>query len=478
MKKSELYFNLFAVPLDALMLIVAGVVSFYIRLHSVNVVGPVLYNLQLPQFLKVVYAVIPVLLLIFAALGLYNLKGTRRFGQEILRIVIGVSVALFLVIVLFFFNQSLFPSRFIVLSAWALSIILVVFGRLISRLFQEYAFKLGYGLHRLVIINGDNQESKVMQRILNDHTFGYSVVSELDYDAEIVSRIDTLYKQRRFDEIMQTNPSLTDRESLQLVEFARNKGIQFSFVPNLFEVQRNSVEVNDYRGIPIISLKNSPLDGWGKVVKRILDIMFSLVCLIITSPLFLIIAIVIKLNSPGKIFYVAKRGGRGKDFDFYKFRTMFTHLSVGHKYGGEKAEQVRQMLWEKNDRGGKQSPFLKIKHDPRVTSVGRFLRKTKLDEIPQFWNVLKGDMSMVGPRAHVLDEVERYRNKYRRMFSIKPGIFGLSQIAQIHKPDLPFDDEISLNTNYIENWSIFLDLKILAISFLKLFFSHKIDQDY
>jgi FlaA1/EpsC-like NDP-sugar epimerase len=136
------------------MLIVAGVVSFYIRLYSVNVVGPVLYNLQLPQFLKVVYAVIPVLLLIFAALGLYNLKGTRRFGQEILRIVIGVSVALFLVIVLFFFNQSLFPSRFIVLSAWALSIILVVFGRLISRLFQEYAFKLGYGLHRLVIING------------------------------------------------------------------------------------------------------------------------------------------------------------------------------------------------------------------------------------------------------------------------------------------------------------------------------------
>jgi lipopolysaccharide/colanic/teichoic acid biosynthesis glycosyltransferase len=157
---------------------------------------------------------------------------------------------------------------------------------------------------------------------------------------------------------------------------------------------------------------------------------------------------------------------------------MFSHLSVGEEYGGQEAEKVRQQLWEKNDRGGKDGPFLKIKHDPRVTKVGRFLRKTKLDEIPQFWNVLKGDMSMVGPRAHVLDEVGRYRNRYRRMFSIKPGIFGMSQIAQVSWPDLPFEEEIRLNTYYIENWSLWLDMKILTKSFWLLLFGAKSKEDY
>jgi lipopolysaccharide/colanic/teichoic acid biosynthesis glycosyltransferase len=209
-----------------------------------------------------------------------------------------------------------------------------------------------------------------------------------------------------------------------------------------------------------------------------LDIISSLICLILTSPFFLIIVIAIKLNSPGKAIYSAKRGGRGKDFKFFKFRSMYSHLSIGEEYGGSEAENVRRKLWEKNDRGGKDGPFLKIRNDPRVTRVGRFLRRTKLDEIPQFWNVLRGDMSMVGPRAHVLDEVGRYRNRYPRMFSIKPGAFGLSQIAQVSWPDLPFEEEIRLNTYYIENWSLWLDVKILARSFYLLFFTPKTNGDY
>jgi len=220
------------------------------------------------------------------------------------------------------------------------------------------------------------------------------------------------------------------------------------------------------------------LDGWGRVAKRILDIAASFICLVVTSPFFLLIAIAIKINSPGKVIYSAVRGGRGKDFKFYKFRSMYSHLSVGEDYGGEQAEKIRQELWKKNERGGESGPFLKIKHDPRVTKVGRFLRKTKLDEIPQFWNVLKGDMSMVGPRAHVLDEVGRYRNRYRRMFSIKPGIFGMSQIAQIGMPDLPFEEEIALATYYIENWSLWLDIKILTKSFWLLLFGSKSREDY
>jgi lipopolysaccharide/colanic/teichoic acid biosynthesis glycosyltransferase len=157
---------------------------------------------------------------------------------------------------------------------------------------------------------------------------------------------------------------------------------------------------------------------------------------------------------------------------------MYSHMSVGEGYGGEEAQKIRHDLWKQNARGGESGPFLKIKDDPRVTRVGRILRKTKLDEIPQFINVLRGDMSMVGPRAHVIDEVERYRNRYRRIFTLKPGIFGLSQISQITWPDLPFEEEIRLNTYYIENWSLWLDIWTLVKTFYYLFLAPKVKEDY
>jgi lipopolysaccharide/colanic/teichoic acid biosynthesis glycosyltransferase len=207
-----------------------------------------------------------------------------------------------------------------------------------------------------------------------------------------------------------------------------------------------------------------------------MDVVGSGLALLVLSPLYLAIYIAIKFDTKGPAIYPALRGGYGKDFWFYKFRSMYANLSPG--LGGEEAEQFRQQLWEKNDRGGKDAPFLKVKDDPRVTRVGRILRKTKLDELPQFWNVLKGDMSLVGPRAHVLDEVERYRNQYRRMFSIKPGIFGVSQIAQMSWPDLPFDEEIRLNTYYIENWSLWLDIKTLFKSAYLIAFGAKPTEDY
>ncbi len=281
-----------------------------------------------------------------------------------------------------------------------------------------------------------------------------------------------------FEEILQANPNLDQSKNLALVNFARSKGLNFSFVPNFFDAQRNMIETETVAGLPVIYLKNTPLDGWGKIVKRAFDIVVSGLALIVASPLFLLAAIAIKIDSPGKILYAAPRGGHRQDFTFYKFRTMYSHLSVGNEYGGQEAEKIRQELWKVNARGGEDGPFLKIKDDPRVTRVGKFLRKTKLDEIPQFMNVLKGQMSLVGPRAHVIDEVNRYRSQYRRLFSIRPGIFGLSQIAQLSWPDLPFDEEVRLNTYYIENWSLWLDITVLFRSVWEILFGKKHSEDY
>ena len=476
MKRLELFFNIVSIPIDIISLIVAALVSFYVRVDIVSL--PVRFALDLNNYIHIASETIPFLLLLFAFFGLYNLKGTRKFSTEFSKIVAAVSTALLVVIVWFFFNQGLFFSRFIIIFAWGASILTVAFGRLVLKFIQISLLRRGHGLHKLVIIDGERSETSVIDEYKNNSGLGYKVIAELGQNENLLQQLQDLYEQEKIEEILQANPYISEETNTALVEFARNKGLVFNFVPNFYNVQSRVIQTETVRGMPVISLKNTPLEGWGRIVKRIFDIIASLICLVLTSPLFLIIIIGIKLDSKGKVLYTAPRGGLGKDFKFYKFRTMYEHLSVGEGYGGEEAERIRQELWKQNARGGSEGPFLKIKDDPRVTRFGKFLRKTKLDEIPQFINVLQGHMSMVGPRAHVIDEVERYRSKYRRLFTVKPGIFGLSQIAQIGWPDLPFEEEVRLNLYYIENWSLWLDILVLAKSFWFLFFARRKSDNY
>ncbi len=478
MKRTELLFNLISIPVDILMLAAAGIVSFYLRLNSENYLGPVLYNLQLEDFLLVLAKVIPILLIVFASLGLYKLRGTRRFIHEFNRIFVGTSLGMLFAIVLFFFDQSIFPSRFIILTAWALGVVFILFGRIVLKRIQEAMFHRGYGLHRLIVIDGSGSEAGVIGQFLSNRSHGYKVVGELANTDSVVSELEQVAKKTGIDEIMQANPHATSNQNLHLLEFARRRGLQFSFVPNLFEVQRNVIELDNFKGIPIIKLKNTPLEGWGKVIKRLLDIIASLICLIITAPLSIIIYILIRVTSPGPGIYKHTRSGYKKEFNFFKFRSMYTHLSTGKDYGNEKADQVLQELLEQSKDGDRSGPLWKIKDDPRITPIGKFLRKSKLDEIPQFWNVLIGDMSMIGPRPHMPEQVEKYRQHYGRVFSIKPGIFGLTQLAQLSRPNLPFEEEIRLDTYYIENWSLIWDIKIIIKSFFMLIFTRKPQDTY
>ncbi|GAC1412446.1 MAG: sugar transferase [Candidatus Doudnabacteria bacterium] len=473
MKRTELFFNIVSIPVDIISLILAGLVSFYIRL-KLNPVIPISFGLNFNQYLIFVSKAVPALLIVFAFAGLYNLRGTRRFSAELYKIIVAISIALFAMILIFFFDQTIFPSRLILLVAWLTGIVFMVIGRFLLKKVQVSYLTKGYGLHRLVVIgNGVTEEASVINYVKRRKDLGYQVVAELQDRQDLLEELEKIYKQDKFEEILQANFNLSAQTNSKLAQFSRNKGLVYNFVPNIFDVQKKNVETSEIEGIPVISLKNTPLDGWGQVYKRIFDIVISLICLIITSPLFLIIAIWIKVDSKGKIFYSAPRAGRGKPFLFHKFRSMYSHLSVGTEYGGEQAEKVRKELWKVNARGGEEGAFLKIKEDPRVTKVGKFLRRTKLDEIPQFINVLRGNMSMVGPRAHVLDEVDRYKDRYPRMFTVKPGIFGLSQIAQLSLPDLPFDEEIKLNTSYIENWSILMDFTVLIKTFYYMFLVSK-----
>ena len=479
MKRAEFIFNTISLPTDFIALTTAGILAYFVRyrFEQFDLVGPVIFQLSLGDFITILLNVIPAVLIIFAFLGLYNIKGTQPFRQQITKIFTGVSLASLLTIVLFFFNQSIFPSRFIILAAWILGIISVILGRAILKLVQRILFSKNFGLHRLIIINGQNQQHQAIETLFQSKKYGYQIVGEFKFGPNLVDELDNFIDDNKVDEIVQTNTEISPEENMQLAILARTKGLSFSFIPNLFEVQRNVIELQSFRGIPLISLKNTPLDGWGRVVKRLSDIVISSICIIITSPIVLAIIIAIKINSPGPVLYNATRCGRSKNFKFYKFRSMFTHLSVGEKYGSSTAEQALKELLEAVSEDDRKGPLYKIKNDPRVTSVGRFLRRSKLDELPQFWNVLKGDMSMVGPRPHFPDQVELYKRGNERIFSIKPGIFGLTQLAQIAWPTLPFEEEIKLDTYYLENWSWRLDITILIRSFIALFY-HKSEDDY
>lgn len=219
---------------------------------------------------------------------------------------------------------------------------------------------------------------------------------------------------------------------------------------------------------PIVALeyKHSTLDGWSRVFKRLFDIIFSLGVIAITSPLMLLTAIAIKITSHWPIFYIQKRVGQyGNNITFIKFRTMYTHLSTGDGFGGEKAKKLYQDLIKKSNTRTWVIP--KIANDPRITPIGKFLRATSIDEIPQFFLSLRGTMSVVWPRPHLPSEVENYDIRHTRLLSIKPWITGYAQIFGRHK--LNFDQEAKLDLYYIQNRSVRLDLYVVIMTIKVLF---------
>jgi exopolysaccharide biosynthesis polyprenyl glycosylphosphotransferase len=217
------------------------------------------------------------------------------------------------------------------------------------------------------------------------------------------------------------------------------------------------MHVEDIAGIPMIGVKEVSISGLNQIVKRSIDLVFSALVLILTAPLMGLIALMIKLESPGPVLFRQERVGRNsRRFTVYKFRSMI-----------EGAEYQQEALQEFNEAEG---PLFKIKRDPRMTRVGRFLRKLSLDELPQFYNVLSGEMSLIGPRPPLPAEVKQYQEWHKRRLEVMPGITGLSQISG--RSTLTFDETALLDIYYVENWSLGLDTKTLLQTIPKVIFGN------
>lgn len=449
MKRSELLFSAILVPVDYVMIVVAGLLAYELRFASgVTELRPVLYALPMREFFPILLVVGVLWLMVFALSGLYFMRGTRRFVDELTRIFFACSTGVMLLIIIIFFQRELFSSRFIVLSGWVLAIFTVSFGRSLVRSIQRGLFRKGVGLHSVVIIGQDKTTTDVVRHIYQHASLGYRITARYEnFTPELLADLEEKLATAPYEEILQADAGLSKEQTLLLIDFAANHHLTFRYAADLFNSQAAKVQVNTLAGIPFLEIVRTPLDGWGKILKRFFDTIVAALLLIVLSPVFLILALLIRLDSEGGAFVRLRRvGEKDRPFDLFKFRSMVKN-----------AHGMKPSLTAYNERPD--GPLFKMKNDPRITRIGAFLRKTSLDELPQLWNVLRGQMSLVGPRPHEPEEVARYEKRHRRLLTLKPGITGLAQISG--RSDLNFEEEFRLDMSYIEQWSMRLDLAII-----------------
>jgi len=356
--------------------------------------------------------------------------------------------------------------RGIVLVTVAMVTVTLSLRRVVYRILLYRRFERGLGTRNVLIV-GTGPEAQALRHHLESVRYlGYTFKGFIESSAaaaaasgancaiasaagEVVGNIGTLFTQARkqfVDEIFFTSPCEAGIVQ-NVLEQARTHGVNLRVVPDMYDGLAWNSPIEYIGQFPTIPLHCSQVNEMGLTFKRALDILFSSLALIVLSPVLLAVAIAVKLDSPGPVFYASDRiGKKGRVFSCLKFRTMVRD-----------AERRRAEIMHMNERDG---VLFKITNDPRITRLGRFLRKYSLDELPQFLNVLRGDMSVVGPRPPIASEVKEYKLSHLRRLDVTPGITGLWQVQGRRDPS--FDSYMSLDVTYIENWSIWLDIKIIV----------------
>lgn len=456
LKRSELFFSGIQLPVDAIMLYLGAITAFWIRnIPEVLAYKQILYTFSFSDYTRIVLLVMPLFLGIFALEGLYSTHVTRKPWQETMQVFKAISIGLVIIIVAIFLKREWFSSRFIILAAWGLSFIYILAMRHLLHGFQRYLVaKRGIGVHRVLLINGSKKTNFFKRLFQEKRMLGYRVIDTVsDANLHIIKDIK---KKKGIDEIILCDPTLPDDQQEKLIDYCSIHNIGYSYVPTSLQTAQFSVRF--LGGEPLFEITHTPLDGWNKILKRIFDIIASSILIILLSPIILIAAIAIRLESKGPIIFRNERiGADGKKFKLFKFRYMKWEYSTSQENPSwrKALEYEKQLIIERSLRKG---PLYKIKDDPRKTKVGAFIERYSIDELPQLFNVFMGSMSLVGPRPHQEREVNKYREYHRRLLTIKPGVTGMAQISG--RSDLDFEDEYKLDVFYIEEWSLWLDISI------------------
>jgi exopolysaccharide biosynthesis polyprenyl glycosylphosphotransferase len=400
---------------------------------------------------------------LFSAFGLYRSHRLSSRSAEAADIVKATVLGtLVLMVSAFLFHIRMVSSRYLIVFCVISSVLLVV-SRLVLRLFLERTRLRGRNLRNVLIVGTSRRAIEFANKIQESAELGYRVIGFADQHWDGIHQLQEggyslacdlrdlpeFLRTNVVDEVVIALPVRSFHDAASRVAAAcEQQGIIVRVLSNIFDLKMARSRAEEMEGDFFITHYTGGIDGWPLIMKRVLDFSVALIVLVIVSPVMLMAALLIKVTSPGPIFFTQKRIGRNKrKFTIYKFRSMTVD-----------AESRIEQMHHLNEVSG---PVFKIMNDPRITPVGRFLRKTSIDELPQLFNVLKGDMSLVGPRPLPIRDYEGFSEDWhRRRFSVRPGITCLWQVNG--RSSIPFEKWMELDMQYIDKWSLWLDLKILA----------------
>lgn len=460
-KRSELFFNLILIPLDTLMLLASWVLAFIIRVEYTF--KPTVYQVPGRSFVTVLLLLTPIAVLIFALTGLYSFDSTRSRWREYSRVLIATSATtMFLIIVDFFTAKPLFPSKAVVVYGYVLASVSIISMRFVLNLFQRWLFRFNVGRRQVVVIGGGGVADELTYSLQKNR--GYQVVATVAQSGDAMKRLLAVLRRRHVDEIILTDDKVKTEDQADLIRLAHTYHAVYKFVPTIAGLYQTRSQTTLLSDFPLIEIIRTPLDGWWRIYKTVFDFLGAIILTIILSPLFLILVVLIKITDKGPAFYRHRRIGRnGKVIEVWKFRSMYSRYSntaksvesVLTELGGAK-------LWHEFQKEHK------LKNDPRVTRVGKWLRRSSLDELPQLFNVLRGELSLIGPRPVTPDELERYGESASTFLLIKPGMTGLWQVSG--RNNVSYEERVKLDLFYVENWSAWMDIRILIRTALVVFF--------
>ena len=435
--------------LDACLFAVSFPLAYVFRSDEnvIDLLGLQPWTVPLDSYVWVYLVLIPAAPLILEAQGFYNrpvLCLRRTTAWQIFKACL--FMALGLILALFFFKMMI--ARAIVIWFAVISFVLVFLKEELLRMSLQGKLAKSQFRKRFVLI-GSPDETKNMRRELEGKSpETLEILSEMELDGISIGRLVAMLHEHSVNGVIVSAKHSYFEQVEEVLRACEVEGVEAWLVAEFFKTQISRTSLDDFYGRPVLVFRSTPEASWQSVFKQLIDFVGAAVLLLISSPVFLLAGLFVKLTSPGPILFKQQRSGlNGRPFTIYKFRTMVTN-----------AEQLKHELAAMNEMSG---PVFKVTLDPRITPVGRYLRKFSIDEFPQLFNVLRGEMSLVGPRPLPVDEVKRFNDlAHRRRLSVKPGLTCLWQVSGRNNVS-NFSDWVRLDLEYIDNWSLWLDMKIL-----------------
>jgi exopolysaccharide biosynthesis polyprenyl glycosylphosphotransferase len=428
------------------------------------------WSKEFVPYAGIFFSVIPIRASMMLYERAYRFSGAFSYASELIKVFKAILVGSLLIVAVAFLFRGGFAfrdfsySRAVFVVDFALALVSYSIFHLSIRYVQVRFRRRGVNLIPTLIIGSSVQAEQTRAELAAAPELGYDVLGVI---AE-VSDLPDAVREYAIQEVVITDDRITSDDLFEaMMRIDRSRRVEFRFAPSVFNLLPQKTEVEQIGILPVVTLFQEPLSGLERFVKRATDLAVSAAALIIAGPLIALASAAIRLNSRGPVFFRQERVGMdGRVFLCYKFRTM----------DADADEAVHREAYLKNIEGsleaadGDEPVFGKVRDDPRITRVGRLLRRSSLDELPQFWNVLKGDMSVVGPRPPIPYEVENYDARHRRRLDMKPGITGLWQVSGRNR--LSFEEMVGIDLYYIENWSVWLDLKVVLLTLPAIFKGH------